>query len=67
MSGLGDSNAHFTWNGGDLDGLGELAVEEHVLLTARSAKCYIDSGFHHVSIMRLSPSQKIETSDILTY
>lgn len=45
MSGLGDSHAHFTWNGGNLEGLGGLGVEEHVLLTARSAKCYIDSGF----------------------
>ena len=45
MSGLGDSHTHFTWNGGDLERLGDLGVEEHVLLTARSAKCYIDSGF----------------------
>ena len=45
MSGLGDAHTHFTWNGGDLDRLGELPVEEHVLLTARSAQCYIDSGY----------------------
>lgn len=45
MPGLGDAHTHFTWNGGDLDRLGELEVEEHVLLTARSAKCYIDSGY----------------------
>jgi hypothetical protein len=45
MSGLGDAHTHFTWNGGDLNRLGELAVEEHVLLTARSAQCYIDSGY----------------------
>lgn len=45
MSGLGDAHAHFSWNGGDLDHLGELGVEEHVLLTARSAKCFIDSGY----------------------
>lgn len=45
MSGLGDAHTHFTWNGGDLDRLGELGVEEHVLLTARSAQCYIDSGY----------------------
>ena len=45
MSGLGDAHAHFTWNGSDLEGLGGLGVEEHVLLTARSTKCYIDSGF----------------------
>jgi hypothetical protein len=45
MSGLGDAHTHFTWNGGDLNRLGELPVEEHVLLTARSAQCYIDSGY----------------------
>ncbi|KAF8854389.1 isoaspartyl dipeptidase-like protein [Acephala macrosclerotiorum] len=45
MSGLGDAHTHFTWNGGDLNRLGDLEVEEHVLLTARSAQCYIDSGY----------------------
>jgi hypothetical protein len=45
MSGLGDAHTHFTWNGGDLNRLGDLGVEEHVLLTARSAQCYIDSGY----------------------
>jgi hypothetical protein len=45
MSGLGDAHTHFTWNGGDLNRLGDLPVEEHVLLTARSAQCYIDSGY----------------------
>jgi hypothetical protein len=45
MSGLGDAHTHFTWNGGDLNRLSELPVEEHVLLTARSAQCYIDSGY----------------------
>ncbi|KAM3077809.1 hypothetical protein ACMFMG_007131 [Clarireedia jacksonii] len=45
MSGLGDSHTHLSWNGGDLDGLSDLAVEEHTLLTARSAKCYLDSGY----------------------
>jgi len=45
MSGLGDAHTHFTWNGGDLARLGALGVEEHVLLTARSAQCYIDSGY----------------------
>ena len=45
MPGLGDAHTHFTWNGGDLDRLGELEVEEHTLLTTRSAKCYIDSGY----------------------
>ena len=45
MSGLGDAHTHFTWNGSDLNRLGDLPVEEHVLLTARSAQCYIDSGY----------------------
>jgi 2-keto-4-pentenoate hydratase/2-oxohepta-3-ene-1,7-dioic acid hydratase in catechol pathway/imidazolonepropionase-like amidohydrolase/pimeloyl-ACP methyl ester carboxylesterase len=45
MSGLGDAHVHFSWNNGDLDKLGELGVEEHTLLTARSAQCYIDSGY----------------------
>jgi predicted amidohydrolase YtcJ len=45
ISGLGDAHTHFTWNGGDLDRLGELEVEEHVLLTIRSAQCFLDSGY----------------------
>ncbi|KAJ5537688.1 hypothetical protein N7494_007167 [Penicillium frequentans] len=45
MPGLGDAHTHFTWNGGDLDQLAELGVEEHTLLTARSAECFLDSGY----------------------
>ncbi|KAF3797593.1 hypothetical protein GCG54_00013116 [Colletotrichum gloeosporioides] len=45
MSGLGDAHAHLTWNGGDLTRLGDLPVEEHVLLTIKSAKCFLDSGY----------------------
>ncbi|OBT70790.1 hypothetical protein VF21_10090 [Pseudogymnoascus sp. 05NY08] len=45
MSGLGDAHTHLTWNGGDMNRLGELGIEEHVLLTARSAQCYLDSGY----------------------
>jgi hypothetical protein len=45
MSGLGDGHAHFTWNGGDLNRLGELDVEEHVLVTVKSARCFLDSGY----------------------
>jgi hypothetical protein len=41
MSGLGDAHTNFTWNGGDLNRLGDLGIEEHVLLTARSAQCYV--------------------------
>lgn len=45
IPGLGDAHTHLSWNGGDLDRLGDLGVEEHTLLTARSAACYIDSGY----------------------
>lgn len=45
MSGLGDAHVHFSWNNGDLGRLGELGTEEHTLLTAKSAQCYIDSGY----------------------
>lgn len=45
MSGLGDAHTHFTWNGGDLNALGEMDVEEHTLLTMRSAQCFLDSGY----------------------
>ena len=45
MSGLGDAHTHFTWNGGDLNALGEMNVEEHTLLTMRSAQCFLDSGY----------------------
>jgi predicted amidohydrolase YtcJ len=45
MSGLGDAHTHFTWNGGDLDRLGNLGIEEHTLLTMRSAQCFLDSGY----------------------
>ena len=45
MPGLGDAHTHLSWNGGDLASLGGLDVEEHTLLTGRSAKCYIDSGY----------------------
>lgn len=46
MPGLCDAHTHFTWNNGtSLDALGELPVEEHTLLAARSAKTYIDYGY----------------------
>ncbi|KAF2136479.1 uncharacterized protein K452DRAFT_353896 [Aplosporella prunicola CBS 121167] len=45
MSGLGDAHAHFTWNGGDLGRLGELETEEHTLVTVKSARCFLDSGY----------------------
>lgn len=45
MSGLGDAHVHFSWNNGDLGALGGLGIEEHTLLTARSAQTYLDSGY----------------------
>jgi imidazolonepropionase-like amidohydrolase len=45
MSGLGDAHTHLTWNGGDLDALGTIGVEEHTLMTAKNAKTYLDSGY----------------------
>jgi len=45
MSGLGDAHVHFSWNNGDLGALGGLGIEEHTLLSARSALTYLDSGF----------------------
>lgn len=45
MSGLGDAHTHFTWNNGDLGKLADLGVEEHTLLSARSAQTYLDSGY----------------------
>ncbi|KAB8259712.1 hypothetical protein BDV32DRAFT_123970 [Aspergillus pseudonomiae] len=45
IPGLGDAHTHLSWNGGDLGRLGELGIEEHTLLTARSARCYLDSGY----------------------
>ncbi|MGH3504891.1 MAG: amidohydrolase family protein [Nocardioidaceae bacterium] len=46
MSGLCDAHTHFTWNNSaDLDGLGALPVEEHLLFAVESARAYIDSGY----------------------
>lgn len=45
IPGLGDAHTHLTWNSGDLTRLGGLGVEEHVLITAKSATCYLDSGY----------------------
>ncbi|MCW2726260.1 MAG: putative dipeptidase [Frankiales bacterium] len=45
MSGLCDAHTHFTWNNGDLNALGTMGVEEHVLHSMRSAKTYIDYGY----------------------
>ncbi|KAK5110138.1 hypothetical protein LTR62_006272 [Meristemomyces frigidus] len=45
LSGLGDAHTHFSWNNGDLGKLGDVGVEEHTLASARSAQCYLDSGY----------------------
>lgn len=46
MSGLCDAHTHFTWNNSaDLDGLGALPVEEHLLFAIESARTYLDSGY----------------------
>jgi imidazolonepropionase-like amidohydrolase len=46
MSGLCDAHTHFTWNNSaDLDGLGAMPVEEHLLFALESARTYLDSGY----------------------
>lgn len=45
MSGLCDAHTHFSWNNGDLNALGPMPVEEHVLHSMRSARTYIDLGY----------------------
>ncbi|EHK44921.1 hypothetical protein TRIATDRAFT_264804 [Trichoderma atroviride IMI 206040] len=45
MSGLGDAHTHMTWNGGDVNRLGKMNADEHLLLTKNNAKCYLDSGY----------------------
>lgn len=54
MSGLGDAHVHFSWNNGDLNGLGGIGIEEHVLMTAAAAKTYLDSGKLIRSLLLLS-------------
>lgn len=45
MSGLRDAHEYLTWNGGELNALGELGIAEHALLTAQNMKSYLDSGY----------------------
>lgn len=46
MSGLCDAHTHLTWNNSaDLEGLGNMPVEEHLLFSLESARTYIDSGY----------------------
>lgn len=35
MSGLGDAHTHMTWNGGDINQLGKMNADEHLLLTEK--------------------------------
>ncbi|WP_060930025.1 metal-dependent hydrolase family protein [Granulicoccus phenolivorans] len=46
MSGLCDAHTHFSWNNSaDLDGLGTMPVEEHLLFCLESAHTYLDYGY----------------------
>ena len=46
MSGLCGAHTHFSWNNSaDLDGLGTMPVEEHLLFCLESARTYLDSGY----------------------
>lgn len=46
MSGLCDAHTHFTWNNtADLEGLGTMPTEEHLLFCLESAKTFLDSGY----------------------
>ena len=46
MSGLCDAHTHFTWNnGGSLDALGGMPVEEHTIVAVQSARIVLDAGY----------------------
>ncbi|KAE8151486.1 hypothetical protein BDV25DRAFT_92201 [Aspergillus avenaceus] len=46
MSGLMDAHTHLSWNNApNIDSLTNLPLEEHVLVTAQSAKTYLDCGY----------------------
>jgi imidazolonepropionase-like amidohydrolase len=46
MSGLCDGHTHFTWNsGGDLDALGTMQLEEHMIVGVESARILLDAGY----------------------
>jgi imidazolonepropionase-like amidohydrolase len=46
MPTLCDAHTHLTWNNGtSLDALADMGVEEHTLLSARSARTYLDFGY----------------------
>jgi hypothetical protein len=51
MSGLGDAHTHFTWNGGDLDRLGDLGIEEHAYLAYNAERSMLPGlRLYHVSL-----------------
>ncbi|MFW0796763.1 amidohydrolase family protein [Gordonia sp. CPCC 205515] len=46
MSGLCDAHTHFSWNNSaDLEGLGNMPTEEHLLFCLESAKTFLDYGY----------------------
>jgi len=46
MSGMCDAHTHFSWTNSDsLDGLAGMAVEEHTIFAARSARTFLDCGY----------------------
>jgi imidazolonepropionase-like amidohydrolase len=45
MSGLCDAHVHLSWNNGDLDGIATMAVEDHMMVCAESARTLLDSGY----------------------
>ena len=51
MSGLCDAHTHFSWNNSaDLDGLGTMPVEEHLLFCLESARTYIAVSYTHLTL-----------------
>ena len=62
MSGLGDAHTHLSWDGGDLSQFGSLGVEEHTLLTAKSAQCYLDSGYTMCALTSSKPKRPIPSN-----
>jgi imidazolonepropionase-like amidohydrolase len=61
MPGLCDAHTHFSWNNGtSLDALATMGVEEHTLLSAKSAKTYLDHGYT-MCVGAASAKQRLDT------
>ncbi|KAJ6468059.1 hypothetical protein DFH09DRAFT_1328013 [Mycena vulgaris] len=46
MSGLVDAHTHFSWtNASSLEGLAEMPIEEHTILSLKSAHTFLDCGY----------------------